>query len=357
MISLLLSNRRALRVASLAVAGTVLLSACETDRSIGPVKPAVPDSASLAFNPVFLPGSLAISVVDWLQTPVKYTGSSFVVSKPGTPDTGLEDNIAPDANIAIGGLLLQNLTPGTYTVCQKEAADHYVMVFAPCKTVTVVAGKIAQLQFMNYQSARFAWRVVDTWNNPITDMEFKGKDVNGQTFGIMDGGAEDLDIRKGYIEVEGPTGDYEVCSSALPAGYVFPAGQTFTCATRYIQPSLIAVMPDVILNHDFSIHWRLRLDGQVYWPASAGIVSFEVQGMTPNGPFSMVVTDNGSNDLDAADDLRKGEFAAKLPAAGTYSVCQLNPAIGYQFPAQPCMRVTVSAGVPQLVGWFFNKKI
>ena len=357
MISSLLSNRRAVRAASIAVAGAALLSACETDRSIGPVKPAVPDSASLAINPAALPGSLAISVVDWVKNPATYTGASFVISKPGTPDIDLQDNIAPDANIAIGGLLMQNLKPGTYTVCQTAAPDHYVMVFAPCKTVTVLSGKVAQLEFMNYQSARFLWRVMDPWGNPITDMEFKGKDANGQTFDIMDGGALDLDVRKGWIEVEGPTGDYEVCSSALPAGYVFPAGQTFSCTTRYIQPGTIAVMPDVILHHDFSIHWRLRLDGQVYWPASAGTVSFEVKGMTPNGFFSMIVTDNGANDLDAADDLRKGEFAAKLPAAGSYSVCQLNQAIGYQFPAQPCMRVTVSAGVPQLVGWFFNKKI
>jgi len=37
-------------------------------------------------------------------------------------------------------------------------------------------------------------------------------------------------------------------------------------------------------------------------------------------------------------------------------VCQLNEAIGYNLATPPCMSVTVSAGVPQLVGWFFNKK-
>jgi hypothetical protein len=148
-----------------------------------------------------------------------------------------------------------------------------------------------------------------------------------------------------------------VCSIALPPGYVFRAGQTLGCTTRFIQAMQTEYLPEIHRNHDVSIYWRLRLDAQVTWPASAGTVSFEVNGNTPNGPFSIIVTDNGSNDLDGADDSRKGEFAAKLPAPRTYSVCRLDPAIGFQFPAQPCMRVTVGTGVPQLVGWFFNKKI
>ena len=357
MISMLLSDRRALRLSAVAVASAALLSACDTDRSTGPVQRAMPDSASLALSPNSLTGSLAISVVDWAKNPVKFTGSFFLVSKPGMNDTELRDNTAPDVNFAIGGLLMKNLVAGTYTVCQQSPAEHYVMVYAPCKTVTVFAGKVAQLEFINLQTARFGWWVVDTWNNPIETMLFKGTDVNGQSRDITDNGAWDLDERQGYIEVDGPVGNYEVCQVALPNGYVFPTGQTYACTTRYITNGAIASMPQTRLNHEYSIHWRLRLDDQVYWPASAGQVAFEIKGLTGSGPFSMTVYDNGANDLDAEDDLRMGEFAAKLPAAGTYTVCQLNPANGFQFPSKPCMRVSVGLGVPQLVGWFFNLKI
>jgi hypothetical protein len=61
MISMLPSNHPALRAASIAVAGAALLSACDTDRSTGPVPHAMPDSASLSIHSDFLdrkPGHL-----------------------------------------------------------------------------------------------------------------------------------------------------------------------------------------------------------------------------------------------------------------------------------------------------------
>ena len=356
MISTLLSfDRRALRLSSLAVASAALLSACEADRSMAPTRVAVPDSASLALSPTTSTGNLAISIVDWAKNPVTHTGGYFLVSKSGISDFEVRDNTQPyDASLAIGSILVKKLTAGSYTVCQKEPPEHYVMVYAPCKTVLVGSGKTAQLEFINLQTARLLFVVMDKWNNPIQGVTFKGTDVNGDSRDIVDGGAWDLDDRQGWVEIDAVPGNFELCQTALPTGYVFPVGQTFSCWTRLMSIGQMATIPEIRLEYNYSIHWRLRLDNQVDWPAGAGQVAFEVKGLTGNGAFSMVVYDNGSNDVDGE---RMGEFAAVLPAAGTYTVCQLNAPNGFQFPAKPCMRVSVTLGVPALVGWFFNLKI
>jgi hypothetical protein len=63
-----------------------------------------------------LTGSLAISMVDWAGTPVKFTGKSFSLVVVGGADIELQDNVAPDANGAVGGLRLQGIKAGTYTL-------------------------------------------------------------------------------------------------------------------------------------------------------------------------------------------------------------------------------------------------
>src|SRR5687767_8847484 len=169
-------ERGARRVSSLAVASAVLLSACEADRSLAPSR-AMPDSASLALAPnTNQPGTLVISVVDWAKNPVKYTGAFFLLSSPGMSDLEVRDNIVPDMDLAIGTLRVKKLVAGNYTICQQAPAEHYVMIYAPCKTVTVFGGKATQVEFVNIQTARMAWRVIDTWDNPVGGVMFKGTD-------------------------------------------------------------------------------------------------------------------------------------------------------------------------------------
>jgi hypothetical protein len=355
MISTLFSfERGARRLSTLAVAGAVLLSACEADRSIAPNR-AMPDSVSLALAPnTTQPGTLVISVVDWAKNPVKYTGAFFLLSAPGMSDLEVRDNTVPDVDLAIGTLRVKKLVAGTYTVCQQAPAEHYVTIYPPCKTVTVFGGgKATQVEFVNLQTARMAWRVIDKWDNPVGGVMFKGTDANAKITVITDDGAGDLDDRQGYVEIDAVPGTYELCQTAIPASHVFPAGQTFSCVTRQMADGSVQMVPDTRLNPLYSIHWRLKLDGLVDYPIGAGYTSFEVKSLT-NGGFSKIVHDNGAEDWDGT---RAGEFATVLPAAGAYIVCQLNAPNGFQLSSPPCKRVSVGLGEPALVGWFFNLEI
>jgi hypothetical protein len=56
----------------------------------------------------------------------------------------------------------------------------------PCQSVAILAGKTTKIQVMNYTTPRLLLHVMDTWNNPITTMQFTGKDVNGKTHDIVD---------------------------------------------------------------------------------------------------------------------------------------------------------------------------
>jgi len=348
-------DRRAFRLASLTIAGVALLSACDADRSIAPNR-AAPDSASLALMPsTSLTGTLVIAVVDWAKNPAEYTGAFFLLSKPGMNDLEVRDNYQDlrDSDLAIGTIRVRGLVAGEYTVCQQSPPEHYVMVFAPCKTIMVLAGKTSHLEFINYQTARLVWRVVDMWQNTIDGGTFSGTDANGQTFQIADNGAYDLDDRSGRVEIDAVPGNFELCQVSLPAGYVLPAGQTLSCWTRWMSNGSSAAIPDMLIHPEYSARWRLRLNGLVDYPDGIGAAVFEVKGLGANGAFSKYVYDNGADDVDGV----LGEFATILPAAGNYSVCQVTASNGYKLPTPACMRVTVTFGAPALVGWFFNMEI
>jgi hypothetical protein len=100
----------------------------------------------------------------------------------------------------------------------------------------------------------------------------------------------------------------------------------------------------------FSAYWQVT-DGTVgadFHYNLIGPSTFTVVNALGGAPITVV--DNGVNDIDG----NLGKVAVKLPAAGTYSICETVPPNGY-WNAQPaCKQVPVATGEAGWAEWFIN---
>lgn len=94
-------------------------------------------------------------------------GWKFIVKKDGTEIPG-----SPFTTDRDGKILTGNLTPGDYTVEEVLPADSLYSGEAP-KTVTVVAGKTAEVSFLNkLRTGKITIRKVDTKDEPLAGATF-----------------------------------------------------------------------------------------------------------------------------------------------------------------------------------------
>lgn len=122
-------------------------------------------------------------------------GWKFIVKKDGTEISG-----SPFTTDKNGKILTGNLTPGEYTVEEVLPADSLYTGEAP-KTVTVTAGKTAEVSFLNkLRTGKITIRKVDT----------KGEPLAGATFLLE--GSEDGSLW--YPVMPGPNG---VCTLGEPS--------------------------------------------------------------------------------------------------------------------------------------------
>lgn len=144
---------RALRRTLLALAGAALLTACDTSRSLEPTTVTTPTNANLARFGSASSGGLLISMADQNGAAITTLAAAFSVTIEGGRTLFVVDNGAIDSLANIGGVLVLNIKPGRYTICQTAAPAGYVMALLPeCITIDVppgsnTHGKATSVQF------------------------------------------------------------------------------------------------------------------------------------------------------------------------------------------------------------------
>jgi hypothetical protein len=100
--------RRAHALFVLALAGTALISACDTDQPVAPATPSSSGAAATKPDPSVSPsngGNLVIKVVDQNQKPIAiFPGATFAITGPNQQTWSLSDNGYYDADKTVGCL-------------------------------------------------------------------------------------------------------------------------------------------------------------------------------------------------------------------------------------------------------------
>ena len=343
MISTLRFDRRALRVSSLALAGVVMLAACDNDKSVGPNPvTSMPTSPSLA--KATGTQTLTITLVDQNASPGTTLAAKFkVTSSAGGPGSLVVDNAPNDGNSAIGTILMKGLAAGSYEVCQTIAPTDYVLPAAPCKTVIVGGIVAASVQFVDLTVARVRWRIMDHIGNGIGGAVIKVHDGNAWST-ITDNSSLDLDPAPGAFEVKAPNGSYSTCPKAPPAGWVFSAPNCFGMPAPHGQTT---DFPGFGVNPEFSVYFAAaNYDGL------AGPSEYEIKAVSGN--FSAKLVDEGVNDAWTG---WLGRMWIKLPAAGDYQICQTVAPPNTAIADPACKTITVTFGVLADAGLFVSKPL
>ena len=351
MISTLLSfDSRALRRASLALAGVATLAACDNDKALAPNPAQAPDAPSAAILPKIKTGALLISIVDQNNALPTTAGSQFTVQRQGGTAFVATDNAGNDKFAAIGGILLHVL-PGKYTVCQLAAPAEYVLptpaICFPIEVIegTSTIGDASHVMFTIITAPRVSWVAYDNINgDSIPGFTFTGNSGSGPVV-IADNSPLDLDPRGGVFEVKVLTGSsFTVCPNTAPAGYSFPALPQ-GCVTKAVTAGQTTSIGNMYVRHAYSAYWYVRIDGQI----SKGS-EFKITHATTN--TTVHVVDNGANDMQLG-----GMLYVKLAAAGAYSVCMTKAPEGGALASPTCRRIQVSLGEPGFAGDFDSKAI
>jgi hypothetical protein len=259
--SLTFFERRGIRLSSLVLAGATLLAACDNDRPTEPIVEAKPVAANLGKGST--PGGLIISLVDQNGQSPATLGAQYTmtVAKSGGMTTFAVDNGPGDTNSFIGVIVMLNVTPGSYTVCQTVAPSDFVLPSPkPCQSITVLPGtntpgSAAHIQFTNLTVPHATWVAFDdlNWVN-IAGVTFTGDNGSGPVV-IADNSPLDLDPTPGKFEMRVPNGNsFTVCPKATPPGYAFPAIPQ-GCVTKAVAPGQTTAMGNMFVRHEYSAYW------------------------------------------------------------------------------------------------------
>ncbi len=141
------------------------------------------------------------------------------------------DNVAPDADPTAGLINIENVVPGSYTVCETAAPTGYIRD-THCQTLTVAAGQNASFgPWVNTLSA-IAWlKLDDETGLKLPGATFEVVGILGTVFGpitVVDktnpnNGTNDADPDAGEFLVGGlKLGSYRITEITPPAGYMLP---------------------------------------------------------------------------------------------------------------------------------------
>jgi len=346
--------RRGSRLAAVALTSVALLTACETDNSVGP-NAGLPTSASLAkLSGPNSSATLVIRMVDQNNNviPALAAWAKFTVELKGQSPMDVIDNGKRDADLTVGIVRVSGLAAGTYTVCQTVAPTNRVLPPNPCATIALVAGRIGSIDFVNLAKARIRWSTKDYVGNLIGGMEFSFQHPDGTFVPFSDNLIPDLDPTDGKVELQVDTeGFYTVCEVGLPAGYVPPQQQMVFCFTKELKHGQITDAASWVVYPQFSMYWGVSngVMDSTFNLIPIGGASFTVSSSLG----TMTVVDNGANDIDQ----RPGQIAVKLAGESYYTICQTVVPAGYSAPTNPCKRIQLYEGDPTFAGWFINPKI
>jgi hypothetical protein len=230
MISLLSLDSRALRRASVAVAGVVVLTACNSDDAVAPKPAEIPAATQAA---VIGPNRPATGRMR--QTYLDFVGpvggmSLRLRDYDGVPIVDFRENFAPDVDPTPGKLELK-LPEGEYSICMMAAPLGYWFVgiqAESCIWFHVKRDSITEVPpVTSYPFHSTYWSVSDgtvdsTFTlNPLGPSTFTVKSVlSWKTWTVVDNGENDFDPRLGmFALILDWAGDYDICQTQAPAGH------------------------------------------------------------------------------------------------------------------------------------------
>jgi len=343
-----------MRAASLALATISFVAACDTDQQVAP-KPAVQMTTPAAqLGPTIkLTGSLAWKVTDLSANLL--SGTHFTVTGPTKATWIVGDNGATDGDKTTGNFKLAGLTPGSYQVCQTGVGGYYALPAVPCQNADVVAATTTDAgTFVDRALPRILAGYIDWAGNLLGGGVVSIKDSLGATINIVtDDLGPDQNKTPGKFDIVLPgPGKYSVCEHTAPPGYGFPPSQVVFCIPLNMIYDLVMSVPSFSVVPPASVIWA-AIDGffgpNNSQPDYVGPSTFKVT--SADGSFTMDVVDDGQNDLKKQF---PGLFYVKLPAPGTYTICQVTPVAGHWLANPACQTATVVQNVVKNVGYFIG---
>lgn len=320
-----------------------LITACESDRPLAPSK-AVPAPAAQA-SPLYRGPSLSWIILEENNARVPVAGSTFSVTGPKV----VVDNGAGDSNPNVGEVLMTGIAPGNYMVCQTAAAPGFMpQGNPPCLSTIVGSGAASVGPFFNPRPPKVVWGLTDEVGNYLAGSQFGVADSLG-TFGVNDNGPHDTDPLTAMFGVKlWDDGEFTLCQKWAPPGFVLPAAEG---CTKFLAHYGLTTQMGLRVNvRPYSANWGVtdgNLDASNNYVPLAG-AKFKVT--YPYGLGSINVDDNGQNDYDT----RPGRLAVKLPASGSYLICETQAPPNHWIPQRSCATRTVAYAVPASAGWFVN---
>lgn len=334
------------RLASAAVMCTVLVAACDTDRTISPNTPSrpaeVPTTASAAFVPS-LSGGLVIKTVNVKNEPIG--PAKFKIVGPNRLDWYVTDNDANDADPLFGKIWLKAVAVGNYNICEIVAPPRYALPDWACHPSTVKVGTTTGVE--KFVHNWLPW-VSGSYTSHLGALVGGGsltvKDSTGTPILVVaDNSTLDLMKWDGTLQIILPSaGKFSVCGLNPPAGYALSPELT-PCRTVDAKYNMGHTVDAFVLNPATSAMWSVKDP----FGALVGPSSFSV---SIPGVLLFYVVDNSTNDLDP----KVGRLLAKFPSAGTYTLCQTQAPQGRWLAQPPCRTVNIPAGASVNAGSFTN---
>jgi hypothetical protein len=351
--TLLTLDGRARRLGSIALLGTAILAACDSDQPVAPKATEVPAAATPSLLKANT-GSVVIKLVDGANAIIPLTGAGFTVEGPGQTkwtimDAGPNDQ-KYDSDSTAGVILIKNMTAGQYKFCEGLPPNGYGVVNPRCQTTGVYVGATSGLVFHHLPVAHVKWSVTDFASNLIGGAVFTLDSNNVTIAAIGDNTVLDSDPTPGKFDVKLPFESYyKICVTTPPAGYVFPVNQ-ITCAANTIKQGTTTNFGQFYVNPVYSAFWKVT-DGSLDANSQYTLIgpsSFKLA--SADGLYNFDVVDNSINDFDAA----LGKIAVKLTEGGYWSLCETQPPVNH-WNAQPsCKRISVASGEPASADYFIN---
>ena len=334
--------KRAARVTPAVLLGLSLLAACDTDR---PVAPETTKASSVTTPSAYwslAPGAIAFNIVDESQAAVTgYTDFWLIDSK--NDSTFISDNNAYfDSNPVSGSYLLKGLTPGTYQVCQHNSPTYYLVANPACLTANVTTAATAVIgPFVDLHQPKLQWKVVDGDGMLVPGATFVLTDSLNNKAVMTDNGINDGNKTGGLWQTLAWPQTLKLCETVPPPGYVLPAQPCLTFVAKggfptdlgkWVNNPIASVKIEVLSDKFYLI----------------GPSTFKIYGSNT----ITTVDDNGPYDMEP----KYGLLKVKLPAAGTYNVCETSAPYGFDPPSPACKGpITVPYGKPVWAPLFINK--
>ena len=330
----------AARVAPAVLVGLSLLAACDTDRPVAPEpKNASAVSSPSAYRTAF--GAIEWKVVDESQAAVPGY-ADWIVTGPGNYYAIVFDGSQYyDSDPAASSVRLKGLTPGTYQVCQNIFPTYYLNANPKCQTANVIMGTTTSLTFVDVHQPRLLWKVVDEDDTLVPGATFVLTDSLNNKVTMTDNGIYDGNKTGGMWQMFAWPQTLKICETVAPPGYVLPAQPCITFVAKGGLPTDLGKFVNTLVA---SIKIEVLSDKFLM----IGPSSFKIYGANT----ITMLDDNSPFDLYP----KYGLLKVKLPAPGTYTVCQTSAPYGFD-PATPACKpaVNVPYGVPVWGGLFINK--